>query len=285
MLTHTPSYSFFILNGASFVLCYSKFEGDLFFFTWMMTLAPTSLFLFISCLKYLKNIVVIDDAVYKECYTLKTNHFQLLDNFFHLNFNLIALFFTGYLAYSLDQEDTEMNKKPLYLSIALYLFTQFSYSYVSRSIEQESYLPFSTKNKDTSMMTSVVSPIFNFLGSSFMLCNGGTCSSIYGSTISAIFSAFGISISEWLPFLDWFTLLLVLVSVFVLYYAKKSLTYGPFLLSCLGAVVIFSDTLMFQMRYPIHVGNLLMIISALWNSKLNKAGFFFPGKPKKAVST
>lgn len=283
MLTHSPSYSFFILNGASFVLCYSKVEGELFFFTWTMALAPTFLFLFISCLKYLKNIVLIDDTVYKECYTLKTNHFQLIDNFFHLNFNLLALFFSGYLAHQLDMEDTEMNKKPLYLSVALYLFMQFSYSYVSRSIEQESYLPFSAKNKDTSMMTSIMSPIFNFLGSSFMLCSGGSCSSIYGSTISAIFSAFGISISEWLPFLDWFTLLLVIVSVLVLYYAKRSLTYKPFLVSVVGAVVIFADTLMFQMRYPIYLGNLLMIASALWNSRLNKAGFFFPGKPKKAV--
>jgi len=282
MLIHVPSYTFFLLNAGTIVLAYAKLEGDLFFFTWMMTLAPTLLYLFLMCLKYLKDVTIIDEAMYKEVYGVKTNRFQLLDNFFHLVLSLLMLFFVGYSAHFLDAGKALVSRKPMYIAVTLYLATQLAYTIVSNRLEKEG-LPITNEKKDTSLFMSIMSPILNFLGSSFVLCSGGTCSSIYGSTISAIFSAFGISISEWMPFLDWFTFLLVIVSVVVLYYAKKSLTYKPFLLSCVAAILIFADTLYFQMRYPIYVGNVLMITAAIWNSRLNKAGFMFFGKKKKAA--
>lgn len=281
MIIHTPSYSFFILNGASLVLCYCKLEGDLFFFTWKMTLAPTLLYLIILSLRYLKKVVVMDEDVYKESYSVKVNHFQLIDNFFHFIFSLLMLFFVAYGTYVADR-DNEVKTKPFFIAGALYFAVHFAYTYTSKKIDQESHLPVTSKTKDTSMVTAILSPILNFLGSSFMLCTGGTCTSIYGSTVSAIFSAFGISISEWLPFLDWFTLVLVIVSVGVLYYAKKDFTYKPFLISAVAAVIIFADTLVFQKRYPIYVANVMMIGAAIWNSRLNKAGFMF-GKKKSHV--
>jgi len=279
MIIHSPSYTFFFLNGASLVLTYCKLEGDLFFFTWKMTLAPTILYLIILSLQYLQKVVVMDETTYKESFSLKINRFQLLDNFFHFLFSLLMLFVVGYTTYAIDLELPEIKTKPIYISAALYLTLQLIYTYSSKSLEQGSFLPMSNKDKEASLFTSFMSPILNFLGGSFMLCGGGSCSSIYGSTISAIFSAFGISISEWLPFLDWLTLLLVIVSVVVLYYAKKSITYKPFLLSCVAALLIFADSLYFQIRYPIYVGNVLMIVSALWNSRLNKASMF--GKRKR----
>jgi len=284
MLVHIPSYSFFFLNALTVILTYSKLEGDLFFFTWQMSFVPTFLYLIILSLKYLKRIIILDEGTYKESYSLKTNRFQLLDHFFHLVLTLTMLFIMFYASYILDNSDLgkTVTKKPLYVSIALYLIVQFAYTHSSKSLEKESLLPMSQEKKHTSLYTTVMSPILNFLGTSFMFCQGGTCSSIYGSTISAIFSAFGISISEWLPVLDWLTFLLVLVSVGVLYYAKKSLTYKPFLISVVAAVIIFSDQLFFQKRWPVYIANVLMIGAALWNSKLNKAGFFFGGKKKKA---
>jgi len=188
----------------------------------------------------------------------------------------------SYAAYALDLEDVKVPTKPIYMAIALYIAVQLVYSIVSKNMENDPLLPTTNNKKDTPILTTIMSPILNFLGSSFMLCGGGQCSGIYGSTISAIGSAFGVSVAEWLPFLDYFTLLLVLVSVMVLYYAKKDLMYKPFLISVFAGILIFADTLYFQMRYPIYVGNVLMIAGALWNSKLNKANLMpFPIRKKK----
>jgi len=82
--------------------------------------------------------------------------------------------------------------------------------------------------------------------------------------------------------LDWLTLLLVIVSVVVLYYAKKDLKYKPFIISCVAAVMIFAATAFEQIRYLVYVGNALMIAAALWNSRLNKAGFGFGKRKTKA---
>lgn len=285
MLVHIPSYSFFFLNAPTVILIYSKVEGDLFFFTWQMTLVPTFLYLILLSLKYLKKIVILDEGTYKETYSLKTNRFQLLDHFFHLVLTLAMLFIAFYSAYILDHLElgNAVSKKPLYVSIGIYLVVQFAYTHSSKSMEKESFLPVTQQEKKhTSLVTSIMTPVLNFLGTSFVFCQGGTCSTIYGSTISAICSAFGISISEWLPILDWLTFLLVLVSVGVLYFAKKSFTYKPFLISCVAAVMIFTDQLLLHKRWPVYIANVLMIGAALWNSKLNKAGFFFGGKKKKA---
>ena len=273
MLVHVPSYSFFAFNLSTLVLTYAKLEGDLFFFTWKMTLAPTILYFIILGLTYLKRVIIMDEKTYKESYTLRVNRFQLLDNFFHMVLTLLTLFFVTYFAYIQDLDRKDTPKKPLYITIGLYLFTQLVYTIMSKNIEEEPLLG-TEKKKSDSLLTVLMTPILNFLGGSFMLCGGGQCSGIYGSTISAIFSAFGISVSEWLPYLDWLTLLLVLVSVGVLYYAKQDWKYKPFLMSCVAAVLIFADTLHFHMRYPVYVGNVLMIAGALWNSKLNKAGLF-----------
>jgi len=280
MLVHLPSYPFVLLNGLTCILVYAKVEGELFFFTWQMSLAPTFLYLAIQVLTYLKKVIIMDEATYKEVYSVKINRFQLLDSFFHLVLTLLMLFKAIYIAYMLDMEDEKVSSKPLFASAAIYMMVHFGYTYLSKSFDKE---PASPSEKSSSLFTAVVSPILNFLGSSFVLCSGGTCSTIYGSTISAIFSAFGISISEWLPFLDWLTFLLVLVSVGVLYYAKKDFTYKPFLLSVVAATIIFADQLFLQMRWPIYIGNVMMVTAALWNSRLNKAGFMFGGKKKKAA--
>jgi len=282
MLVHLPSYPFVLLNGLTCILAYAKVEGELFFFTWQMTLAPTFLYLLIQTLTYLKKVVILDEATYKEVYSIKINRFQLLDSFFHLVLTLLMFFKAVYIAYMLDVEDEPVSSKPLFASVALYMMVHFGYTYLSKSFDKDPSVGQGEK-KDSSLFTSIMSPILNFLGSSFVLCGGGTCSTIYGSTISAIFSAFGISVSEWLPFLDWLTFLLVLVSVGVLYYAKKDLTYKPFLLSCVAATIIFADQLFLQMRWPIYIGNVMMVTAALWNSRLNKAGFMFGGKKKKTT--
>lgn len=280
MIIHAPSYTFFILNILTIILCYAKFEGDLFFFNWMMTFSPTLLYLAIQMVIYLKRVIIIDEDSLTDDKAIHQNRFQLIDNLFHFLLSLLMFCFAAYVLYRLDNPDSQLSKRPIYIISTFYLFVQFLYTLSAKSMQEQSTLPISNEEKSTSssILTTMLTPLFNFLGSSFMICSGGTCSTIYGSTISAIFGAFGISISEWLPYLDGVTIILVFVSVYVLYYAKQSLTYKPFMLGAAGAIAILFTTFFLETRYPIYVGNVCLIAAAIWNSKLNKAKLF--GKVK-----
>jgi len=254
-------------------LAYAKFEGDLFFFNWLMTFSPTLLYLALQMLRYLKRIIIIDEETIKDAHGITAKRFSLMDNLFHFILSLLMLCFVFYAIYRRDQMALNLSAGPLYVMGALYLFVQVFYTYSAKAAQNALLLPLAKdeEKKRSPLLTSILTPLFNFLGASFAVCGGGTCSSIYGSTISAIFSAFGISISEWMPYLDGVTVILVLVSVYVLYYAKKSFTYKPFILGTAAAVIILITQFFFTTRYPIYVGNVMMIAAALWNSKLNKA--------------
>lgn len=281
MIIHAPSYSFFLLNLITLILCYAKFEGDLFFFNMTMTFSPSLAFLLLQTLRYLKRVIIIDEERVKDRIAAALDQMELLDNLFHFILSLFLTCFCCYFIHRYDHTEKNLPTSPLYILALLYLITQVIYSHVTKSKREEMLLPMSeNKDKNVSLMTSLLTPVFNFLGGSFMICTGGTCSTIYGSTISAIGSAFGISISEWLPYLDGVTIILVFVSVYILYYAKKSFVYKPFLLGFAGAVCIVPTSLFTDLRYPIYLGNVLMITAAVWNSKLNKATMSFFAKSK-----
>jgi len=248
-----------------------------------MTFSPTLLYLALQMFIYLKRIIIVEEDSIRDVHGIVSKRFTLMDNLFHFILSLLMLCFAWYALYRRDHLNYNLSVKPLYIAAALYLFTQVFYTYSVRAAENALLLPVSNEAKDkgTSLLTTILTPIFNFLGGSFVLCSGGSCSSIYGSTLSAIFGAFGISVSEFLPYLEGVTIILVLVSVYVLYYAKKSFKYKPFILSAVAAVMIIGTQLFFETRYPIYVGNVLMIGAAIWNSRLNKATSSLFGKRSK----
>mmetsp|Transcript_2542 Transcript_2542/g.237 ORF Transcript_2542/g.237 Transcript_2542/m.237 type:complete len:81 (-) Transcript_2542:78-320(-) len=79
------------------------------------------------------------------------------------------------------------------------------------------------------------------MGNTMSICAGGACNSIYISTISAFFSAFGVPIFEYIHYLNFLVYIFMGVSLFSLYTVKHSILYAPFLLSLLGACLIIND--------------------------------------------
>lgn len=107
------------------------------------------------------------------------------------------------------------------------------------------------------------------MGNTMTYCAGGACNSIYISTISTFFSAFGISIVEYIHYISFLAFFFILLTLISLYSVKRSCKYGPFILSCFGTVLILIDTLLYDIDYLTYAGNVLLIGSAIWNSRLN----------------
>ena len=79
------------------------------------------------------------------------------------------------------------------------------------------------------------------MGNSMTICAGGACNSIYFSTISAFFSAFGIPIFEYIHYLNFLAFIFIAISLVSLYSVKNSAIYSPFLISLVGSLLIISD--------------------------------------------
>lgn len=111
------------------------------------------------------------------------------------------------------------------------------------------------------------------MGNSFSICAGGACNSFYISTFSAFFSAFGISITKYIHYLNYVCVFLLGFSLFSLYSVKRSFKYGPFLSTLIGATMIILDMFVYDMDVLNYVGNGVIIASACWNSRINKYRF------------
>lgn len=111
------------------------------------------------------------------------------------------------------------------------------------------------------------------MGNTMSICAGGTCNSLYISTLSAFFSAFGIPIFEYLHYLNFIALFCIAISLLSLYSVKKSICYAPFILSIVGALLIMIDMMVIDLDQLTYLGNAFMIGSAIWNSRLNKHRF------------
>ena len=120
--------------------------------------------------------------------------------------------------------------------------------------------------------------ILSTLGNSVAVCSGGACNSFYISTISAFFAAFGVSVTHFIHYLNYLCVVLLLFSLISLYSVKNSWKYGPFLVTLIGASMIFCDMFIIDLNVLNYIGNAKVIGAAIWNTKLNKFKF---GRPKK----
>jgi hypothetical protein len=120
--------------------------------------------------------------------------------------------------------------------------------------------------------------LFSILGNSVSVCSGGACNSFYISTFSAFFSAFGITFASFIHYLNFLCLLLLLFSLISLYSVKYSWRYGPFILTFFGALLVICDLFVYDLNIINYTGNALIIIAAIWNSRINKFKF---GRPKR----
>ena len=110
-----------------------------------------------------------------------------------------------------------------------------------------------------------------------IICSGGACTQIYISTITSILGAFGVTLSEISKYMFPLTCVLLGISLLSLYIKRKKFLHGPFLLGVFSAIIIllgkyYEKTKLSKLIYP---GNILMIIAAIWNARINK----FSGLP------
>ena len=139
----------------------------------------------------------------------------------------------------------------------------------------------SKKEKNNSIaiafITSLISPALTYFSNMMIICSGGACTQIYISTITSILGAFGVTLSELTKYMFPITCVLLGVSLISLYIKKRDILHKPFLLGVFSAIIIiigkyFEKTRLNKLVYP---GNILMIVAAIWNAKMNK----FSGLP------
>lgn len=73
--------------------------------------------------------------------------------------------------------------------------------------------------------------------------------------------------------MNYLCLILLAFSLLSLYSVKESIIYAPFLITLIGSCLIINDMFFYKLPYAIWVGNVMIIGSAFWNSKLNKFSF------------
>ena len=137
------------------------------------------------------------------------------------------------------------------------------------------------KEKNNSIIiafiTSLLSPALTYFSNMLIICSGGACTQIYISTITSILGAFGVTLSEISKYMFPITCVLLGVSLISLYIKKREILHKPFLLGVFSSLLIilgkyFEKTWLNKLVYP---GNILMIIAAIWNARMNK----FSGLP------
>lgn len=270
------SYSFPLFNIMTLLFIYAKNTSDL-YVRWSIILIPTLSYLVIQIIRSLK------DLFFFETHDMKLTTLEikliLINKLTRIIFGTVGVLFCLFLSEYLDFLDfppypkTEFTTTHLYILAFLILFVYFAYSIIIRKMiemEQENII---ASNEKVNMISIFMNSIFSILGNSMTICSTGACSSIYVSTISAFFSAFGITIVDWLPYLRYIAVIFIVISIFSLYSAKKSLLYVPFIICLIGSTLIMSSMIYFDNNIMLYLGNLLMIIAAFRNAKVNKAGF------------
>lgn len=122
--------------------------------------------------------------------------------------------------------------------------------------------------------------LLSALGQSTTVCAGGACNSFYISTLSAFFSAFGVPITKYIHYLNFLCIILLGSSLVSMYSVKRTWMYGPFILTLIGVILILGDLFLYDCKPLSYCGNVLIIGSAFWNSKLHK---FRWGSSQKSV--
>ena len=165
----------------------------------------------------------------------------------------------------------------LLIGCGLSMFLRINRAAHLKSIEmideegEESYLEWK-KNTRFPVIGILLNQIFNLLGATTMVCAGGACNSIYISSLTLFFSSIGITLTDWLPYLNGLGFVFVVVALLSLYSAKKSVTYPPFIIGCLCSLIILFDIVgLFHHLILLVIANVGMIGCSFYNLKANSA--------------
>lgn len=149
---------------------------------------------------------------------------------------------------------------------------------------EDSYLAW---KKDTKypVIGIIINQFFNLLGATTMVCAGGACNSLYVSTITLFFSSLGISLTDWVPYLNGLGFGFIIFALVSLYSAKKELTYPPFVAGCVfSAIILINLTKIYYNLYVLILANIGMVGCSIANFKMNTASMM-PRRRKKLKHT
>ena len=250
---------------------YQKFN-DNFMAHWRVTFYPLYIYLIPNCIYYFYLIIYSDILIEKKGIdksNILSNIF-LISNFF--SFILYILSITE--IYNIHQFLDTKSDDYLFSSIYILLII-FSICLIYSFIRQLSMFSIREIQKFKSIYfafaSSLIVPALTYLSNMMVICSGGACTQIYVSTITSLLGAFGVTISNLSKYMFPITCVLMFISVFSLYIKKKKFSHPPFILGVFSAFIIILGKYYENnfLRYLIYPGNILMIIAAIWNAKLN----------------
>lgn len=261
---------------------------DRFIALWRATFYPLYLYLIIKTL-YSFFIIIKNDnisSIQKEKSDILLNNLEIsnllniyiISNFFKFILYLLLICFIYNIHSFLDNRNDEFLIASFKFLIATTVWG-ILYSLI-RKIPQLK-LKEQSKEQNNSIfvafISSLLGPILTYFSNMMIICSGGACTQIYISTITSILGAFGVTLSEISKYMFPITCILLGVSLLSLYIKRKKILHGPFLLGVFSAIIIilgkyYEKTKLSKLVYP---GNVLMIIAAIWNAKMNK----FSGLP------
>jgi len=254
---------------------------------WQGTLYPFYLYFITQFLKFFLNIIKNekeDDQDFENLKSKKLNiqnieKIILISNFFMLIDSALAIVALYYFGEFLDHRKDEFLFSSMYVLFS-YCFSKIIYFILRKTkIFEIKRSTFSSDNSPSSthgtlaFITSVTTPVLTYISNAMIICgSNGTCTQVYMSTIASLLGAFGVGLSDLSEYLFPVTIVLLGVSLFSLYIKKKSWKHKPFLIGVFSTVLIllshiFDDTKLYYLIYP---GNILMVIAAVWNARINK---------------
>jgi len=277
----TDKIFFSLTSLLSIYLFYNKLI-DNFMTKWQVCFFPTYIFITLNFLKVFYRIIKQEQEenehhafIYVRVRNL--DNILIASNFFFLILYAEAFLVIFYFCEFMDYKKDEYLFYSVYSLLAI-LTTHVMYCLVRLlpMFKLDSHNNYSDNNEQGSTTTafvgSLMAPILTYFSNMMIVCNAsaGTCTQIYMSTITSIFGAFGVTISDFSDYLFPVTVVLLLVSLFSLYINKRKILHPPFLLGVFSTFIIILSHFVETLWILLYVGNILMIVAAIWNARLNK---------------
>ena len=266
---------------------------DRFIALWRATFYPLYLYLITKALISFYLIIKNDNSSKSEKEKEKNNiilnnieipnltNIYIISNFFKFIFYLLLICFIYNIHSFLDYRKDEF----LISSIKFLIGTTIwglAYGLLRKipNLKLKEYKKEKNNSAVIAFITSLISPALTYFSNMMIICSGGACTQIYISTITSILGAFGVTLvtlSEISKYMFPITCVLLGVSLISLYIKKREILHKPFLLGVFSSILIilgkyFEKSFLSKFVYP---GNILMIIAAIWNARMNK----FSGLP------
>ena len=261
---------------------------DRFIALWRVTFYPTYVYLILKTLISFYLIIKNDNitSIQKEKHDILLNNLEISNL---LNIYIVSTFFKFILylllicfVYNIHSFLDDRNDEFLIASFKFLISTTIwgiLYSIIRKMPQLK--LKEQAKEENNSIFvafaSSLLGPILTYFSNMMIVCSGGACTQIYISTITSILGAFGVTLSEISKYMFPITCILLGISLLSLYIKKKKILHPPFLLGLFSSILIilgkyYEKTVLSKFVLP---GNILMIISAIWNARINR----FSGLP------